>query len=458
MVTDAGNTRGVCSKGRQAMRRSTVAAFALLALLLLSGSACAFTYAEWQHYGNGVPLVDGRSLALGGAGLASADGARGIAINPALVGKAQGIELAATGLFLNAEESRENKVYDSFDGVITENTYAMNSHLYDRYIGSVAFRPGGEYEWAPAVAVGHRQRLDMSYGYHVQYRDPDNTAEPADKILYDHYADGEGGVNALTVALSQEVVPDVYVGLGVDFLYGDYDAHNSIVYPVDSDETDRDSRAEFDNVSGKQFTLGLLVETLHRLDVAFVYRKGFELEGDYSIRPAGVDTVGSPLEAMGGEFTYEYPDAFAVGFEYHPRNEIMTSVSLDIEYTRWSEFDDKTAWPVASDWGAPSNYSETQGLEVIPTGDADLDDTVEYRLGVEHEFFDDTQARFGFYYCPSYIDDSATLAAFSAGLGLDIVGLRLDVGGQIGVRDYGLGEDRVRETTSLAVATLVYRF
>ena len=80
-------------------------------------------------------------------------------------------------------------------------------------------------------------------------------------------------------------------------------------------------------------------------------------------------------------------------------------MSLDIEYTRWSEFEDRTTWPVASDWGAPSNYSEEEGLEVIPVGDADLDDTIEYRLGVEHEFFDDTQARFGFLYCPSYIDD-----------------------------------------------------
>jgi long-subunit fatty acid transport protein len=440
------------------MRRSAVAAFALFALLLLSGNACAFTYAEWQHYGNMVPPVDGRSLALGGAGIASADGARGIALNPALVGKAEGIQLAATGLFLNAEESRENRVYDSFDGVIVENTYALNSHLYDRYIGSVAFKPAGEYEWAPAVAIGHRQRLDMSYGYHVQYRDPDNTAEPADKILYDYYADGEGGVNAFTLALAQEIVPDLYAGLGVDFLYGDYNVHKSMVYPVDADEDDADSRASFDNVGGMQFTLGVLVETLHRVDVAFVYRKGFDLTGDYSIRPSGQDTNGVAFAAGEGEFEYRYPDAFAVGLEYHPRNEIMTTVSLDIEYTRWSEFEDNTGWPVGSDWGAPSNYSEIEGLEVIPTGDVDLDDTIEYRLGVEHEFFDDTQARFGFYYCPSYIDESATLAAFSAGLGLDILGMRLDVGGQVGVRDYGVGEDRVRETTSLAVATLTYAF
>ena len=185
------------------MQRATVAV-ALLAFLVLAGSASAYTYPEWR-YGNVLPMYDGRSLGLGGAGVASADGVRGLSLNPALVGKTEGIELAVSGIVVGAEEARQVPLHDSFDGVIAYNTFALNTAFYDHYGGAVAFKPAGEFEWAPKVAIGYRPRLDMNYTYHVQYRDPDFQTEPADKILYDYYAEGSGGVNAFTVALGQEV-------------------------------------------------------------------------------------------------------------------------------------------------------------------------------------------------------------------------------------------------------------
>jgi hypothetical protein len=114
----------------------------------------------------------------------------------------------------------------------------------------------------------------------------------------------------------------------------------------------------------------------------------------------------------------------------------MTTVSCDIELTQWSDFEDKTP-------GA------TQ---------VELDDTVIYRLGVEHGFFDDTYARFGFAYQPSYADEDNTTAAFSLGLGLDVLGARIDIGGQVGLREYDIEDGRVRETTTLAMATVTHTF
>ena len=68
------------------MRRLTVA-LTLLALAALAGSAGAFTLAEWERYGYTISTYDARTLAMGGAGLASAEGARGLTVNPALLGK-----------------------------------------------------------------------------------------------------------------------------------------------------------------------------------------------------------------------------------------------------------------------------------------------------------------------------------------------------------------------------------
>ncbi len=408
------------------MRRGFTVVMALLAVASLCGSAAAFSYAEW-HYGELVPAGDARSLALGGAGLASADGARGAGLNPALVAKTVGLELAVSAMLLTAEESREEPLYDSFEGIIGYNTYAFNSTMYDRYVGTISWKPSGDYDWAPAVAVGYHPRLDMCYTYHVQYRDSDTQAEPMDKILYDYWNEGEGGVNAYTVTLAHEVVPEVYLGLGVDFLRGQASAEERWVYPEYSDETDVDSWFTSDGFSGTQFTVGLLVEKLHRVDVAVVYRSSFELAADYSGESTQDETVD-------GNMKYSYPSAIGVGFEYHPRNEIMTTVSLDIEYTEWSKFEDSL-------------------IE-----DLDLSDTVEYRVGVEHQFFNTTQARFGFLYQPSYMDDETTRAAFSIGLGLDLVGVRLDVGGQLGVREYDVEDGRIRETTTTAMVSLTHRF
>ncbi|MFH1502066.1 MAG: outer membrane protein transport protein [Candidatus Eisenbacteria bacterium] len=425
------------------MRHTGVAALALFSLALVAGSAGAFSYTGWQ-YGDAIPTMDGRSMAMGGAGMASSDGARGVGVNPALVGKTEGIEFVGTVLGMAAEESRDIPLHDSFDGIIADNTFALNTGFYDHYMASVAYRPSGDFAWAPAVAIGYRPRLDMNYKYHVQYRDPDTQTEPMDKVLYDYYADGDGGVNAFSVALGQEVVEDVYVGLGIDFLRGDYDLSERTIYPVDSDEEDVSARSEFNDVSGTQFTLGLLVETLHRVDIAVVYRSAFDLSvSDYSIRAAGSDS------ATIGSFDYRYPDAFGIGFEYHPRNLTMTTVSFDVEYTRWSDFE----------WAGFQWSEEDEMWEgFAATGDPDFDDTIVYRVGVEHGFYDDTQARFGFVYEPSYTDNTIARTGFCMGVGLDVLGMRLDIGGQLNLREYDVDDARLRETTTQAMATLVHTF
>ena len=420
------------------MRRAT-ALTALLALLLTAGSAWGYTLAE-LYYGNEILPCDGRSLAMGGTGLASADGVRGMALNPALIAKVEGLQTGVSALFINAEEARNVPVHDSFDGVIVDNTYALNSALYNRYVLAAAYRSPSSDRWMPAVGVTYHPKRDMSYEYHVQYRDPDSQAEPEDKIIEDYFLDSEGGVDALTFTLGQTVVEDVHVGLGVDFMRGSFDVDERWVHPQDSEIEDAQSETSFDDLSGTQVTLGLLVERFHRLDVACVYRSGYTLEGDYEMSGAFGDSSGG-LE-------YEYPSTFAVGVEFHPRNEILTTVSFDVEYTQWSQFEDELR------------------------GDPDFEDTIVYRLGVEHGFYDDSYARFGFLYQPAYIDDGVSRTAFSAGLGLDILGLRVDMGAQIGVREYDIEdvrydfvneeftsiEARVRETTSRATVTVVHTF
>jgi long-subunit fatty acid transport protein len=238
------------------------------------------------------------------------------------------------------------------------------------------------------------------------------------------------------VALGQHVTPDISLGLGVDFLRGDYEVSERWVYPADSEEEDASGRCEYNDVTGIRFTFGALVETFHRVDIAAVYRSPFRLKGDYEETPA------EPAMAAEGEFEYGYPGEVAVGVAYHPRNLLMTTVTCDVAYTQWSDFREYPPSP----WSLEEAY------------DPDLDDTFTYRLGVEHGFFDNSLARFGFMYQPSYADEGNTTAAFSLGLGLDVAGVRVDIGGQVGLREYDIEDGRVRETTTLAMATVTHTF
>ena len=128
--------------------------------------------------------------------------------------------------------------------------------------------------------------------------------------------------------------------------------------------------------------------------------------------------------------------------QYHPRNMLTTTVTFDVEYARWSDFREHV----------PAARGVTEEV------DPELDDTLVYRLGVEHGFFDTSFARFGFQYQPSYADERNTTAAFSIGLGLDVAGVRVELGGQIGLREYDIDDGRVRETTTLAMATVTHAF
>jgi hypothetical protein len=409
------------------MARLTVS-LAAVAVLVISGVSYGFTYLESGTYGYMVPAYDARSLAMGGAGLASAEGARGLSLNPALLGRTEGIEVAVTGLVAVAEEAREVPLYDSFDGIIAYNTYAMNTGVYDRYSGAVAVEvltvEAGNGVLHTGVGLGYGPRIEIGYNAHVQFRGSD------DLVIYDYYAEGDGGINAFTVGVGQEVVSNMYVGLGIDFLRGDYDRSTRYVFSEYYDYEDEASRFEYDDVSGTRFSLGLLYDRLHRLSLAAVYRTGFELSGTKSARPLGTQ------EFAVSDFTHKYPGTLALGVQYRPRNLLMTTVSADIEYTGWSSFEDDTM-----------------------ADDPDLDDTVTYRIGVEHAFFDDTMARFGFSYNPSYTDKRSSTAAFSLGLGLDVLGAKVDVGGQVGLREYDYGEERrIRETTTLAMATITHTF
>jgi hypothetical protein len=98
-------------------------------------------------------------------------------------------------------------------------------------------------------------------------------------------------------------------------------------------------------------------------------------------------------------------------------------------------------------------------------------DVWDVRFGIEHVFYNDFPARFGFLYRPSPLDDEVATTAFTFGSGFDYGPLRAELAFEISNRQYRYGdlfddavfggttrtqEDRVEENSSSAYFTVSY--
>jgi long-subunit fatty acid transport protein len=177
--------------------------------------------------------------------------------------------------------------------------------------------------------------------------------------------------------------------------------------------------------------------------VGLVYRSGVKLDG--TVEYSGKE-VANPDSSSNLELTYPYTVAF--GVEFRPRNDLTTRLNLDVEFTQWSKFEDKSDQTV------------------------DYDDVWQFAGGVEHQFFIGAPFRFGFRYQPSYQDKKVTTTAVSFGTGFSYQDFQIDLGGEIGTRSwrqadlfpesyYGgserSGKDRVKESSLRAMVSVGYR-
>ena len=419
-----------------------------LLILLLATSAVGYTLLD---LGMGSQVFQG-SAQSGGMGEVfqlTESTPLSLTLNPSLLARSDKLNVYGSYRFMMAEENWALPVHDSFDALLGYETYAHNRNTYHN--GDLGFSTGALPQAAGlAFAIGYVPAFDFNYDFQQEVRDGNSQAEPLDKVVADAFVESEGSIRSISFGGAGSYDERFFLGLGVDYLFGDYDvtvrlanvdANKLPCWESEPGETEEEFSAS--DLSGMRFRVGATYVVNTRVELAATYTGSAELDGKYTSSGGFGDFssgVYSPWgDGEGKSFNLKYPASVGFGISYRPRNELRTVVEADVRFTQWSE-------------------AENEALEELI-----LDDIYEWFIGVEHIFYNGRPLRFGFNYKPSPADTEEALASVTAGSGFDVYGLDLDFSLSIGwrkFREFSLFDDTVfcagaREFSDMVEETLV---
>lgn len=368
-------------------------------IFCLTSATHAYTILESYYYGNPQHSLSARSMGMGGCGAATEESGNSLFRNPAMLSWTEDIHIGADFSFNRAQEEITRKVFDTFDNTIGDATYASNTNYYAHPSFNVII-PLERFRLTDMVNVGlaFTKAYDFSYNYEEKFYD--NEYEEDYQIDYQI----EGYLNDYAFGLSVDPHPMVSVGAAFHYLSGKKElTHKHIDFGSDDATT---TSSEYKDMSGTQFGFGLIIKPFEfpkRLTIGLYGKTAATITGDYSD------------ETMTEEKEVKYPAEYGLGINYLPQNEIFSQLAFDVTYMPWSNLEDKIAGE---------------------TLDVELDDVVEIHLGVEHVLFPKVPVRAGFYWTPMYFNKDVSSIFFTVGAGYSIEKIMLDIGAEIGKRNY----------------------
>jgi hypothetical protein len=394
-----------------------------IALALAAGTAHGASFLD-RPWGTPEAGLSARSRAMGGAGVASANGVYSLADNPAALVLAADSRASVVGGVMRASENRFVPLFDTFDSYVDEAAIAVNDHAYASLTGGVAWDPR---RWRGVrFAAGVLDRLDPRYDYYDERR----TTATTDVVVSERFIRTRGVLRSASFGAALPL--DFGPGIGVAFhrWFGTIEDRDALVpraTTVSGRVTELSRR-----ISGHSFSLGAAWRASERLDVGVSYETAPRLHEDYAL--VRDDSVLSPPES---NVDARLPSRLLLGVAYRPRNAFRTTFALDAVYTPWSDLKDP----------------------LLP--DAAFLDTWDIRVGLEHIYYNALPGRIGFRYARAYALREADRAAFTFGIGHRVGRVAIDLTGELGKRvsrqaplwprdeqgpAVGTGRDRVEDT------------
>jgi len=408
----------------------------LLMLSLFTPLSIAQSYTFYDtFYGGRITALNARSLSLGHTGVVSEPLA--IALNPALSSSVKDLRLTTSLRVTQATENRAFPVHDSFEGFLTYNTYAMNTNYYDDF--SFAVVKGFTYKYLPTIGLAWYPFSNLRYNYEEEIRGQEG--EDMDRLIAKNLIKASGEINALSLSLSQGITPWLGMGASLNILRGTAKRTKGTDF-LDTTQIDTTTVWKNRSLKGSNISLGLTYKPSGRIRFGLSYRSKPTIEGDHIHQ----DFLGDSLIAdTTFSYSFTYPWGVNFGVEYRPRSKLQTRVYLETEFIRWSKL-----------------RAEPKDTSLLK-----LWDVWEIRGGVEHIFFNQIPARFGFLYQPSPFGRDMAVSSFTFGTGFETKGIKIDLGGEIGNREYRqedlfpdgseLRKDRVKESLLKLIATVSYK-
>jgi long-subunit fatty acid transport protein len=395
------------------INRGRVTVLAGIAGLLLAGAPAAHAYSYLESaYGTPVVGQSARGLGMGGALTAVSDGAWSVVHNPAMLAHAKERMAVASLRGVHYDETRFVPLFDSFESFITETAVTENPERYLRLNGGVLWRPEAEGSpWAVAAGVYERYNFQFDFVDERRVADGRDTAN-RDKIKGTQTIRSASSIHSLSVGASY-VEKVLSLGASLHHYFGDLSFSNATTpgFQVPANLREPEARDVLKrDVSGIGGTIGAAAHIDERVTLAASYELPVTLDVDWRRETLASGTTNVTDES--GET--RYPGRLALGLALTPRNSPRTLFAIDAARTFWDD-------------DLEDSVLEDNPVIVLPG----VRNTWEFRAGVEHTFYNDLPARFGFVYRELYALDEADEAGVAFGVGYKMeswdVGFGMDV-------------------------------
>lgn len=403
-------------------RSARILPLALLAVLLFAQPVSAYTMLD-SAFGTPVDAGNPRAAAMASVGVSLYQGSSTLIHNPAMLGYMEDRGLVELNLgFSTLTEDRFQPVYDSFSSYVTETTIASNKNSYGLLQGGALFRLGPDR--AMALGLGIFDRYVFDYDYAEEIRDNTNFSTPSgrDEVVQLRRYELQGRLRSVSMGYGVRLLPQLSLGLGLHRYFGTLENRVDITSfpranPGDHELLSDPGNAAFRHeLAGWSWSLGVSGSVHTHLDLGVSYEGPFTVKGAFS-SPDSVlgrwypyDQSETVMEIGGGDVELKYPGTLSMGLTLRPQNVLSTVFSLELVHRWWSEV-----------------YRDSYRAATF-TSAGEARNTWDVRLGLEHVFYNNMPARFGFRYLENYADRESARSIFSAGLGYEAAGFGVDLG------------------------------
>ncbi len=354
-----------------------------------------------------------RSLSLGRTFLTGESGAPALFGNPATLANmskgaaAKPCKWGEFQLDLGADvsrvkETRSYPFYDSFDGVLAYNSYAINDHLFSKLDGGIAWKAPQSKLDALVLSLGTYSTYRFDYRYHEEVRSRFSNGGVQDLKLGENRLDIDGDLRSISLgaACKEEKFS---AGFGVSILSGEW-SYNKGTYYASPDSADLVQHVDYSpDGTPAEFNLGFCYDLNDRITLG---ARALLPTGDFKFKADSRSTIGDSVRAASGVFTATYPSHFALGVQYRPEHEFRPTLMLETEIHTFEDVSDE------------------------------LSNTFEIRAGAEQIITPGAPMRLGFVYYTHPEDDSRATALFTAGVGFRLQKMTADFGVEMGKMNY----------------------
>ena len=407
------------------------------ALMLAATSVFAGSVLD-TSYGSAGNWLSAEINSMAGTGAAVDRGGFNTALNPALLSAAAGWRLDGGLALAQEHEDRFQPLWDSFGSYVIDTAIASNrNHYFDTgFAASKAFgeRFGG--------GVSLTSRYDFTYDFAEEVRDPDSFSDPRDQILFERSWGQDGAIRDLGLGVGYALSEQLSLGVAAHYLFGTIDGE-LLVRDFMNDAGSRAEHATWES-DGMSVTAGATLAVSERVTLGASIETPVDVGGDLMV----TTQTAAGSTAATEHVTFRYPRRVRGGIALRPRTDPRTIFTADLVWSEWSQLEDSRV-----------------------EGDLGLEDTYDYRVGVEHLFYNGVPLRFGFRHTDQYADEEVAASMFTAGIGIPYAAGMINVAADLGkvtsdqehVFDYPAGfavepTSRVEETRFRLGASFTYAF